>query len=56
VKRLVIADIARADLVSIRRYSTRTWGVEQTAQYMGGHVIPAVLTWTFFAILTRLRF
>lgn len=35
MKRLVIADIARADLVSIRRYSTRTWGVERTAQYMG---------------------
>ncbi|AMY10714.1 Toxin ParE1 [Luteitalea pratensis] len=26
MKRLVIAEIARADLTSIRRYSTRTWG------------------------------
>lgn len=35
MKRLVIADVARADLASIRRYSQRTWGREQTAKYMG---------------------
>jgi toxin ParE1/3/4 len=34
VKRLVLTDIARADLQSIRRYSTRTWGPDQTARYM----------------------
>ena len=32
--RLVLTEIARADLVSIRRYSTRTWGQEQTTNYM----------------------
>ncbi len=35
MKRLVIAEIARADLASIRRYSTRTWGRDQTSKYMG---------------------
>lgn len=34
MKRLVLAEIARADLASIRRYSTRTWGHEQTVKYM----------------------
>jgi toxin ParE1/3/4 len=34
VKRLVLTEIARADLASIRRYSTRTWGRDQTTQYM----------------------
>jgi plasmid stabilization system protein ParE len=34
VKRLVLTEIARADLASIRRYSTRTWGRDQTIQYM----------------------
>jgi len=34
VKRLVLTEIARADLASIRRYSTRTWGWDQTAKYM----------------------
>ncbi len=34
MKRLVIAEIARADLASIRRYSTRTWGRDQTSTYM----------------------
>jgi toxin ParE1/3/4 len=34
VKRLVIAETARADLASIRRYSTRTWGRDQTSKYM----------------------
>lgn len=34
MKRLVLTEIARADLVSIRRYSTRTWGRDQTSKYM----------------------
>jgi toxin ParE1/3/4 len=34
VKRLVLAEIARADLAKIRRYSTRTWGRDQTSKYM----------------------
>jgi toxin ParE1/3/4 len=34
VKRLVLTEIARADLASIRRYSTRTWGRDQTTNYM----------------------
>ena len=34
MKRLVLTEIARADLASIRRYSTRTWGRDQTAKYM----------------------
>jgi toxin ParE1/3/4 len=34
VKRLVLTEIARADLASIRRYSTRTWGRDQTTKYM----------------------
>ena len=34
MKRLVLAEIARADLASIRRYSTRTWGRDQTSKYM----------------------
>jgi toxin ParE1/3/4 len=34
VKRLVFTEIARADLASIRRYSTRTWGQDRTTQYM----------------------
>lgn len=34
MKRLVVTEIARADLASIRRYSTRTWGQEQTTKYM----------------------
>jgi toxin ParE1/3/4 len=34
VKRLVLTEIARADLASIRRYSTRTWGRDQTTIYM----------------------
>ena len=32
--RLVITEIARADLDSIRRYSTRTWGEERTKAYL----------------------
>jgi toxin ParE1/3/4 len=36
VKRLELTEIARADLQSIRRYSTRTWGADQTARYMDG--------------------
>ena len=32
--RLVLTEIARADLDSIRRYSTRTWGEERTTEYM----------------------
>jgi hypothetical protein len=32
VKRLVLTEIARADLASIRRYSTRTWGRDQTSR------------------------
>lgn len=34
MKRLDLTEIARADLASIRRYSTRTWGKDQTANYM----------------------
>jgi len=34
VKRLVLTEIARADLASIRRYSTRTWGRDQTSKYV----------------------
>jgi toxin ParE1/3/4 len=34
VKRLDLTEIARADLNSIRRYSIRTWGQEQTAKYI----------------------
>jgi hypothetical protein len=34
VKRLALTEIARADLASIRRYSTRTWGRNQTTTYM----------------------
>jgi toxin ParE1/3/4 len=34
VKRLDLTEIARADLASIRRYSTRTWGQDQTTRYM----------------------
>jgi plasmid stabilization system protein ParE len=34
VKRLDLTEIARADLASIRRYSTRTWGPDRTTQYM----------------------
>ena len=35
MKRLELTEIARADLKSIRRYSTRTWGRDRTSQYMG---------------------
>jgi toxin ParE1/3/4 len=34
VKRLVLTEIARADLAKIRRYSTRRWGPDQTTKYM----------------------
>ena len=34
MKRLVLTNIALADLKSIRRYSKRTWGREQTTRYM----------------------
>lgn len=34
MKRLVLTEIARADLASISRYSIRTWGPGQTATYM----------------------
>ena len=34
MKRLDLAEIARADLVSIRRYSARTWGRDQATKYM----------------------
>ena len=34
MRRLELTDIARADLKSIRRYSTRTWGQDQTSRYM----------------------
>lgn len=34
MKRLVLTEIARADLAKIRRYSTRTWGRDQTGKYM----------------------
>lgn len=35
MKRLVLTEIARADLASIRRYSTRSWGRDQTSRYIG---------------------
>jgi toxin ParE1/3/4 len=34
VKRLDLTEIARADLASIRRYSTRTWGRDRTTEYI----------------------
>lgn len=34
MKRLDLTEIARADLASIRRYSTRTWGPDRTNQYI----------------------
>jgi plasmid stabilization system protein ParE len=34
VKRLDLTDIARADLASIRRYSSRAWGRDQTVTYV----------------------
>jgi toxin ParE1/3/4 len=34
VRRLELTEIARADLKSIRRYSSRTWGQDRTAQYI----------------------
>lgn len=34
MKRLDLTEIARADLDSIRRYSTRTWGQEHTTKYV----------------------
>ena len=34
MKRLVLAEIARADLASIRRFSTRSWGRDQTSRYI----------------------
>ena len=34
MKRLVLTEIARADLARIRRYSTRTWGPDRTTKYM----------------------
>lgn len=34
MKRLVLTEIAKADLASIRRYSTRTWGRDQTSRYI----------------------
>lgn len=36
MKRLILTHIAQADLASIRRYSIRTWGPQQTADYMDG--------------------
>ena len=35
MRRLELTEIARADLKSIRRYSTRTWGQDQTSRFMG---------------------
>ena len=34
MKSLDLTEIARADLASIERYSTRTWGQQQTTTYM----------------------
>lgn len=34
MRRLELTEIAGADLKSIRRYSSRTWGSDRTAQYM----------------------
>jgi toxin ParE1/3/4 len=34
VKRLVLTEIARADLASIQRFSTRSWGRDQTSRYI----------------------
>lgn len=36
MRHLDLAEIARADLKSIRRYSQRTWGPDRTARYMAG--------------------
>jgi toxin ParE1/3/4 len=35
VRRLELTEIARADLKSIRRYSTRKWGQDRTSRYIG---------------------
>ena len=35
MRRLELTEVARADLKSIRRYSTRTWGHDRTSRYMG---------------------
>ena len=34
MKRLVLTEIAKADLASIRRYSARTWGRDLTSRYI----------------------
>ncbi len=34
MKRLVLTEIARADLASIRRFSIRSWGQDQTSRYI----------------------
>ena len=34
MKRLVLTEIAKSDLASIRRYSTRIWGRDQTSKYI----------------------
>jgi len=34
VRRLELTEIARADLKSIRRHSSRTWGEDRTSRYM----------------------
>lgn len=36
MRRLELTEIARADLRSIRRYSSRTWGPDRTAKNMAG--------------------
>ena len=34
MRRLDVGDSAKADLLAIRRYSTRAWGPERTSEYM----------------------
>lgn len=34
MRHLELTEIARADLKSIRRYSSRAWGADRTAEYM----------------------
>lgn len=34
MRRLAFAEVARADLRSIRRYSLQSWGLKRTAEYM----------------------
>jgi toxin ParE1/3/4 len=48
VRHLELTEIARADLKSIRRYSSRAWGADRTAVYMAalGDTMKRLLTGT----------